>query len=399
MDVLILGAGIVGLSMATLLAQDANLNIGLIETKLPNFDWDPVEYDLRCSAINRATQNVFRYLDVWDKIVAERVGVFEQMHIWSQTDNSSITFNASDSGTTELGHIIENRLIQRELWNKLKSHENIKIINNVINKIEKETDFYKVYFEHQCVDVKLIIGADGANSWLRNYLDITTYGWDYKQAALVATIKSQLAHNNTALQCFTAYGPLAFLPLDNSNLSSIVWSSSPDRINILMQSEEIDFCSLLAKEFDFKLGALELQGKRASFPLRMMHAKNYVQERIALIGDAAHVTHPLLGQGLNLGVLDAAALAEIINFASLRKLDIGRVATLRKYERWRKSHNLAVIAIADGFKHTYDAQSFLVQSLRGYSMRLANDFTVGKRALISFAMGLAGDLPKIAQCY
>ena len=397
MDVVILGAGVVGLTLANLLAQNNALKITLIEAKPLDFSWDTVDYDLRCSAITHASQNVFKHLGIWEQIIAERSGVYDRMQVWSHQDNSVLNFSASDVSATELGHIIENRVLQRALWDKVKGSSNVNIVYGETTKIEASKDTNHLYLADLCIHSKLIIGADGANSWLRRVARLGEYTWDYTQTALVATIRSKLPHHRTARQCFTLDGPLAFLPLEDSNLCSIVWSANPEKIAHLMQCNEQEFCRLLAVDFEHKLGVLELCGKRACFPLRMLHAKKYIAERIVLIGDAVHVVHPLAGQGMNLGIMDAAALAEVINQACIDNKDIGKTAVLRKYERWRKGHNLSVIAITDAIKRGFEIQNSLFQYLRGYGMRLTNEFGFGRQLMISIAMGLVGDLPLIAK--
>jgi 2-octaprenylphenol hydroxylase len=399
MDVIILGAGIVGLTLANLLAQDSRLKIAVIEAKMPNFVWDDFTHDLRCSAITRASQNVFKHLGIWDEIVAAGVGVYEKMQVWNQLDSGMIDFAAADIIETDLGHIIENRVIHKALWDCSKKFKNMQIMQGQATKFENLAYGIRLHFSDEHLDAKLIVGADGANSWLRAFANIATHDYDYCQSALVANIRTQYAHDKTARQCFTESGPLAFLPLQDNNLCSIVWSAAEDKIRGLMQAGKLEFCTLLAHEFAYKLGNLELESERACFALRRLHAKDYVVQRIALIGDAAHVVHPLLGQGMNLGVMDAATLAEVLDLAERRNKDIGNVAVLRKYERWRKVHNLSVMAVAEGLQRSYQTQSSVLRNLRQYTMRLANDFSYSKQMLIRFAMGLAGDLPASAKCY
>lgn len=389
MDVIIVGGGIVGLTMANLLAQIAELRITVVESQIPVSDWDNTYYDLRCSAIARASLNIFKYIDVWPAIVAERLGVYDKMQIWQTGHTDSIKLAAVDVAATELGHIVENRVLQRALRSKLATYNTVKLCKGVAHKLEQVADLKRLYIDDYHIDAHLVIGADGADSWLRRAAHIETYGWDYQQCALVATIKSALPHMHTAMQSFAADGTLAFLPLDKTNLSSIVWSSTPAKIKQLMQLVPEEFCAALAAEFCNKLGSLEVIGERASFPLRMLHARTYIAQRVALIGDAAHVIHPLAGQGLNLGIMDAAVLAESVSIAVRSKIDIGRTSVLRSYERRRKSHNLSMIAIVEGFKRSYGL-------LTGINNQIANNFKLASNYAIRFAMGITGDLPESA---
>jgi len=390
MDVIILGGGIVGLTMANLLAHDTDLSITLVEAKAPSLDWDNSTYDLRCSAIARASLNIFKHIQVWDNIVADRVGMYDKMQIWDSSSKETLNFAAADMAEPDLGHIVENRVMQRALRNNLSKFSSVTICSGLAHKLQQIDNGVELYIDDYKYAAKLIIGADGADSWLRAASNISTHGWNYKQSALVATIKSQLPHNKTARQRFSADGPLAFLPLADSNLSSIVWSSSPERIKYLMQLAPNEFCSSLESEFAFKLGALELQGERAYFPLRMLHAKDYIQQRVALIGDAAHVIHPLAGQGMNLGIMDAAVLAEVLQDALLNNIDIGRHSVLRKYERWRKGHNLSMIAIVEAFKQSHTL-------LTSINMGLFNKAHLAKKCMVRFAMGVTGDIPDSAK--
>lgn len=388
MQIVILGAGIVGLTMANLLARNKNLKIILIDSKIPNTDWDATKYDLRCSAINRATQNVFMQLDIWPIIIKHRFGMFDKMLIWENSSQTNFNFSAADIFEPDLGFIIENRVIHSALWHKFLEHENASFICGAANKLEKNVDYNRIYINNSYVDGSLIIGADGANSWLRTALNISTTSWDYKHTALVATIKTALPHNNIARQRFATDGPLAFLPLDQQCLSSIVWSSTPDKIQHLINLDSLEFCSILATEFDYKMGHLELAGARASFPLQMLHANTYISDRAALIGDAAHVVHPLAGQGMNLGIMDAVVLERVLNTAILNMKDIGSKNILRKYERERKSHNVAMLAVVEWLKRSFAVQNNLLQSVRNTGMQLINNINPIKNTMIRFAMGL-----------
>lgn len=397
MQIVILGGGIVGLTMANLLSQAADLNIILIESKAIDFKWDPASYDIRCSAITRASQNIFKHIGIWQQIVATRVGMYNKMQVWDENTHNTLNFSAIDIAQADLGHIVENRLILRALWDTLHAKHNVTVVFGTAQKLEQHTGFSRLYVNHSYIDAQLIIGADGADSWLRNTVNIDVIQQEQKQHALVATIKTQLVHDYTARQCFTRSGAIAFLPLDQTNLSSIVWSAAPDKIAGLMQLTDSEFCKLLAQEFDNRLGELALHGERACFPLRMLHAKSYIASRIALIGDAAHIVHPIAGQGLNLGVMDAAALAEIlITQAELRK-DIGQQAVLRKYERWRKGNNLAVLILGQVLKTAFASPDSMLRGLCNIGLLGVERLPIVKQVMASFAMGLNSDIPICAK--
>lgn len=388
MDIVVLGGGIVGLTVANLLARNSDINLTLIDPQTPQLAWNNSEYDKRCSAIAASTRKVFESIGIWQDIINERVGIYNEMLIWDQDPQVQVHFTAAAISTDNLGHIVENRIVQKALYNKLSSKNNVDIVVGSANDLEQHPNFVRIHVSGRHIECKLVIGADGINSWLRNKVNIDALGWDYKHSSLVATIKSQLPHNNTARQRFMPDGPLAFLPLDDQYLSSIVWSSDPNKIKYLMQLEPQEFCKQLAAEFAFTLGDLELHGGRADFPLRMLHSNKYVSQRIALVGDAAHVIHPLAGQGLNLGVLDAAALADILQQAYLHQYDFGKLAILRKYERNRKSHNISMLALIEAVKQMFAINNKAFTKLRFNGMHCINNLNFVKNTMMHFAMGL-----------
>lgn len=381
MDIIILGGGVVGLTMANLLAQNSALNLTLIESQQPHFAWDEKCYDLRCSSINQATQRVFSKLGIWDNIQKHRVGYYTEMLVWDRDFNSQVKFNQA------IGYVVENRLMQRELWCKLQESKNVRIIFDSPKKLEILSDSNQINLESASLTAKLIIGADGANSWLRQSSGLKNSGWDYPDSALVATVHTEKPHNNIARQRFTPDGPLAFLPLQDSNLCSIVWSADRKRIQELLDLNQQDFCSILAENFSNCLGAIYLHGPRASYPLRMLHAKKYIAPRLALIGDAAHVVHPLAGQGLNLGINDVIVLNNLISVALQNKQDIGSMKILRKYERTAKSHNIAAIAMIEMFKQMFAINNPLLQNIRSLGMQTIDNFSWMKQQMINFATG------------
>lgn len=385
MDIAILGAGIVGLTMTNLLALNANLHVILIDSRPVLLEWDEKGYDIRCSAITNATQKIFVELGVWQEIIASRVGIYNEMLVWNKEPQPALHFRAEAANVKQLGHIVENRVVTAALYKKLLNRKNVTIIHTAVDKLLQNKDSVTLSMANAAINCKLVIGADGSNSWLRQQACIDTYGWEYDQHAIVTTVKTQLQHNNIAMQRFTADGSIAFLPLADNNLCSIVWSS--DNIACLMQSNEQEFCNKLASEFAFMLGAIELYGVRTSFPLQMLHATKYVLPRIALIGDAAHVVHPLAGQGLNLGLLDAVVLSEILQQALLLNHDIGNLAVLRKYERKRKGHNLSMITLTESLKFIFSSKHNTMVNMRLLGMSLIDHNSMVKNLMIHFATG------------
>ena len=213
----------------------------------------------------------------------------------------------------------------------------------------------------------------------------------------MATVRTALAHGNTARQVFTPQGPLAFLPLYEPNLCSIVWSQDVSHAQQLLESSEQAFERALYSAFDGKLGEVKLVSQRQSYPLKMRYARQWVKNGVAVIGDAAHTIHPLAGQGANLGFLDAAALAETILALQTEGKDISLAKHLRQYERWRKTEASKMIAGMEGFKRLYAGQNPIKKLVRGIGMAAVNQLPFAKQSIIQQAMGLSGDLPELAK--
>ncbi len=249
----------------------------------------------------------------------------------------------------------------------------------------------------QALTAKLVVGADGANSWVRNQQDIPLTHWDYGHSAVVATIRTHEPHNQVARQVFTPLGPLAFLPLSDPHMSSIVWSTDPNRAEQLVAMSESEFNRALTVEFDSRLGLCKVVSERTAFPLKMRYARDFVSERIALVGDAAHTIHPLAGQGVNLGFLDAASLAQEVLALWQQGEDIGSKRNLRSYERWRKAEAAQMIAAMQGFKDLFEGDNPAKKLIRGIGMRLAGQLPGAKDEIMKRALGIKGNLPELAK--
>ena len=361
-DVIIVGGGMVGLVLAKALADD-DFNIAIIESSKSAPKWNSQSFDLRVSAITRASQHILESLGTWTKIEAMRLSPFRDMHVWDATGDGVIHFDSAEIGENCLGHIIENSAIQSALYQACQENDNIRwlsAVNPLQMNIEKQNANIQLD-NGETVYANLIVGADGGNSWVRKMAEISVNTTDYKQTAVVATVKTELSHKETAWQRFLPTGPLAFLPL-SEGFSSIVWSTTPKQADALTAMDDKRFCEELAKSFGYKLGQIIETSERAKFPLRSQHAQHYAKDRLALVGDAAHTIHPLAGQGVNLGFADAASLAEILSEARAQKKDIGHLLVLRRYERWRKGENLAMLTAMTGFKTLFSNINLFISS-------------------------------------
>lgn len=409
-DLLIVGAGMVGLTLALALRKATNLNIAIADT-LPVADLTS-EPEVRVSAINVASKTIFEHLGVWNSIESKRLQAYQNMHIWDKAGLGKLDFSVNDlTGFPEnehLGWIIENKVIRNELWQKAMQDEGINFFtqsklasitvgeSEVFASFETSTDNSTNGMQTPII-AKLVIGADGANSWLRKQMDMAMISRDYDHHAIVATVKCRQGHQNTAWQVFLPTGPLAFLPLfpQAANVCSIVYSTSPEEAKRLTELSPIDFAKELTAASDGKLGTIELISERYTHPLTMRLAQDFVKDRMILIGDAAHTIHPLAGQGVNLGLLDAAALAQSLATLSSEQ-DLADQKNLKVFARYRKSEAVEMIAAMETIKQTFAIQQSGFKLFRGLGMNLVNNIKPIKKLLIEQALGLKSDLPDLA---
>lgn len=389
-DIIIVGAGMVGATLACGLAEEAEqLSIALIDANEPKFNWEHDSYDMRVSAITRASQKLFKDVGAWEYIVEQRISPYHDMFVWDAAGKGELHFDSADMGESDLGHIIENRVILKALHQRIKEHPQIELLCPVkLEKIEFNQDQNIVTLENKTkLSANLVVAADGSRSWVRQQADIAVKGWDFDQAALVTTVKTEQYHQDTAWQRFLPSGPLAFLPL-TGGYSSIVWSTSPEEAKRLTEISEEEFAGEIEQAFASKLGKITSVAARAVFPLRLFETLNYVKPRLALVGDAAHTIHPLAGQGVNLGLADVASLMDVIVEALNDKKDIGDLKVLRRYERWRRSENRAMIIAMDGLKRLFGSELSAVKGLRSLGLDITNKITPLKNIIMQQAMGI-----------
>ena len=394
-DVVIVGAGMVGASLAQILAQ-ANFNVALLERSELRADWTEKEHDIRVSALNLGSQRMLSAIGVWAGIENRRISHYTHMYVWDAGSHASIEFDCADFGLKHLGTIAENGLVTYALHEQLVAAGNIEVLPRTeLEHVCHDGNGVKLKLsDNRSLHGRVLVGADGSESTVRRLLGIKSNIKSFDQTAIVAQVRTERDHEKTAWQRFLHTGPLAFLPLSNGDCS-IVWSCEQGLVNELMQLGDADFARRLAEAFQSKLGAVTQVGPRKTFTLSSAQVIRYVDYRCALIGDAAHVVHPLAGQGVNLGMADAAALAQVLVDARLQNKDIGGQLTLRRYERWRKGENLLMGYALAGMKRLFGTRSSPIAKLRGVGLRLVDMTAPLKYAFAGKAMGLSGELPKI----
>ena len=390
-DIVIVGGGMVGSALACALGNTP-LNIAIVENHKPDLTWPDEGFDIRVSAISRSSQHLFEQLGVWEHICADRVSPYNEMHVWDATGNGSIHFDCAEVGEPNLGHIIENRVISRALFEKAEQFTNVHLFCPASpKKLTLQPGHTQLELEDGTIlDGNLLVGADGGKSWVRQQAGIEVETRTYNQNALVTTVKTSMPHLETAWQRFLPTGPLAFLPLMNG-YSSIVWSTTPEQAKELLELEDETFRIRLADAFEHKLGDITELGPRAIFPLKGQHARHYVKPHLALVGDAAHTIHPLAGQGVNLGFADVIELARVILEAQQNQKSIGSFKTLRRYERSRRGDNLFMLESMGVFKTLFSNDSSTLSKLRNLGLTLTDHFTPAKNLFIRQAMGLSNN--------
>ncbi len=402
-DIAIVGAGMVGLTLANLLSQQGKSILIIDRNQVAAFEKNQ-DYQARVTAVSPGSQAIFEHIDAWSAMQEKRVSPFSEMHVWDDAGDAQkmgiIHFSASEMQRSHLGHIVENIVIQSSLHEALSQRENVEwFVPAVVQKTVTHEKHIEVTLDNDTtIAAKLLVGADGAHSMVRNLAEIVYSEKSYQQTGLVALVQTQYSHENTAWQRFLSTGPLALLPLangqKNQNLCSIVWSVSEDYADELMKLNEDEFAEALTQASECKLGDLTMKSKCAAFPLRSGQADCMVQPQIVLVGDAAHSLHPLAGQGANLGFTDAAVLADVLENA---ERDIGSLKVLRKYERARVGETQIMQTAMDGFVKAFGSNNQAVITARNAALKTANSLQPAKKFFMKHAMGLSKDRPNYAR--
>ncbi len=395
-DVVIGGAGFAGLALAIALRQGLGetFSVTVVDPALG----EAKSNDLRASAIAAAARRLFEAIEIWDAVATDAQPILDMVVTDSKLDDAVRPTFLTFAGEVEEGepfaHMVENRHVIDALVKKAKElgvdlrATSVTGFANARNSIDVQLA------NGESIPARLLVVADGARSAIREQAGIANHGWNYDQKAIVTTVSHEREHNGRAEEHFLPAGPFATLPLTGKRCS-IVWTESADEADRLVALPDIEFHTELEKRFGLQLGDIEVTGPRRAFPLGLFTARSFIADRLALVGDAAHVIHPIAGQGLNMGLRDVAALAEAIADAARLGLDPGAPDVLERYQRWRRFDTMTMGIATDGLNRLFSNKSDALRLFRDIGLGVVERLPALKRVFIREAAGFTGNVPKL----
>jgi len=389
-EVIIVGGGMVGATLAALLGQ-AGVSVALLDGAEPGPWSADTPPDLRVSSINAASLQVLEAAGAWPGITSRRHCPFRRLRVWEVSGRGETAFSAADIGAEVLGHFVENTITRLALWERLALLPSVtRICPALPDAIEpRGTGALTLRLrDGRRLSCRLLVGADGARSAVRTLAGIGVESHDYRQHAMLTSVVTRLPQQDVTWQCFTPDGPVAFLPLEGAH-ASLVWYDRPEAVRRRLALSDEALRLSIESAFPSDLGGIERILGRGSFPIRRLHARRYRAYRLALVGDAAHVIHPLAGQGLNLGLQDVACLADRLIRALGQGEDPGAAALLASYEARRRPANLAMMHTMSLFHQVFAGDSGLLRQAGAFGLGLADRLGPAKHLVMRHAMGLS----------
>lgn len=393
-DLIIVGGGVVGATLASAL-RNSGLKICIIEAQTLT----KAAQKKQAYALSILTGKIYQGIGVWSEILPH-IGKFKRIRLSDGHHPNVVKFDTKDLDNNFLGYVAEHKFVLTALQKFTENKEQITWLSPAeVDTVEYNQDFAKVTVkinnQVQNLTSKLVVAADGAKSPLRQKAHIKTRGWKYWQSCVAFTIKHEAKVNDIAFEKFWQTGPMGILPLPG-NRCQIVWTAPHQLAKTLQSMDETEFLKKLESHTGESLGKLELVSDRILFPVQLMQSKNYVKSRLALIGDAAHCCHPVGGQGLNLGIRDAASLAQVLQEASANQEDIGDLQVLKRYENWRKKENLTILGFTDLLDRTFSNNLLPIVALRRLGLWLMNQIYPLKIFALQIMTGLKGRKPQLS---
>ena len=395
-EVAVGGAGFAGLALAIALRQalGAPFAVTVIDPTLAHAQ----SKDPRASAIAAAARRLFEAIDVWDAVAPNAQPILDMVVTDSKLDDAVrptfLTFGGDVEEGEPFAHMVENRHLVDALATKARDL-GVDLRAGAVAGFENAGNGVDVSLaDGEVISARLLVGADGAHSLIRERAGIANHGWSYDQSAIVTTVAHEREHNGRADEHFLPAGPFAILPLTGKRCS-IVWTENTREAQRIVALPDVEFHKELEKRFGLQLGELKVIGPRRAFPLGLFTARTFIGERLALVGDAAHIIHPIAGQGLNMGLRDVAALAETIADAARLGLDPGGPDVLDRFQRWRRFDTMTMGIATDGLNRLFSNHSDVLRLARDIGLGLVERMPALKRMFIREAAGFTGDVPKL----
>lgn len=394
-DLAIVGGGVAGATLACAL-RDSGLRAIVIEAQPQS----AAVAKRQAYAISLLSGRIFEGIGVWQTVLSQ-IATFRQIRLSDANHPGVVSFHPTDVGTQALGYVAEHRPLLSSLYEFLADCPNVSwLCPAKVADVQYETSGATIEVElaneRRQIRTRLVVAADGARSRIRTAAGISTHGWQYWQSCVTARIRTEKSHNNTAFERFWSSGPMGVLPVAE-NLCQVVWTAPHAEAQALRDLDEAEFLAKLEHRTGGLLGRLELDSQRLVFPVQLMQSDRYVRSRLALIGDAAHCCHPVGGQGLNMGIRDAAALAQVLLDAIARGEDIGNLQVLQRYERWRKLENWVILGFTDFLDRLFSNNWLPLVAIRRLGLLMLRRIHPLKSLVLRLMTGLLGRSPRLAQ--